>query len=157
MDNNNFNQGNQQQNAYQQPNNAAPQGYQQQPQQQTYQQPVYQQPQQQAYQQPVYQQPQQPTQGNGGAIASMVCGILSIVFCWCYGVVGLVLGIVALVLYNKFKNMNGGVVNGFAKTGFICGIIGSILSALMLVYVIVVLVMVGEIMSLTASEMFYYF
>lgn len=88
-----------------------------------------------------YQQPMggsQKTPGNGPAIASMVCGICSIVFCWCYGVVGLVLGIVALAMWNKSKLMNGGNVLPMAKAGMICGIVGSVLSALYLVYFIIV-------------------
>ena len=119
MDYNNYNQNNQQQNNYQQP--AQP--------------PVY--------QQTVYQQAPQQTPGNGAGIASMVCGILSIAFCWCYGIVGLILGIIAIAMYSKSKRMNGGLVIGMARAGMICGIIGSILSALMLIYFIFVICVAG--------------
>ena len=122
MDNNNYN-----------PNNQ--ENYREQGQQQTnYQQTNYQ---QQFYQQPVYQQMPQHTPGHGAGIASMICGILSIVFCWCYGIVGLVLGIVAIAMYSKSKRMNNGFITGMAKAGMVCGIIGSILSGLMLVYFII--------------------
>lgn len=84
---------------------------------------------------------QMGSNGQGASIASMVCGILSIVFCWCYGVVGLVLGIVALAMYNVSKNQSGGAVNGMAKAGLACGIIGSVLSAIYLVYFIIVCAM----------------
>ena len=73
---------------------------------------------------------------KGYSIASMVCGICSIVFCWCYGIPGLVLGIVALALAVKVKNDNGGVMDGMAKAGLVCGVIGAVLSALCLVYMI---------------------
>lgn len=115
MDYNNYNQNNQQQVNYQPP----------------------------VQQQPVYQQAPQQTPGNGAGIASMVCGILSIAFCWCYGIVGLILGIVALAMYSKSKRMNGGFVIGMARAGMVCGIIGSILSALMLIYFIFVICVAG--------------
>lgn len=63
---------------------------------QSYQQPQYQQPQQ-------FQEPLQTNQGSGFSIASMVLGIVSIVFSCCLwyialpcGVVGLVLGVLSL-------------------------------------------------------------
>lgn len=135
MDNNNFNQENQQsqQPVYQQP-----------------QQPVYQQP-----QQPIYQQPQQ-TPGNGAGIASMVCGILSIVFCWCYGVIGLILGIIALVMYGKCKEANNGVPTGMAKAGLACGVVGVICSALMIIYFIFVIVVAGEFVTSLDAINYYY-
>jgi hypothetical protein len=73
-----------------------------------------------------------------GAAASMVCGILSIVFCW-VPVVGLVLGIIALVLSSKAKGhvvRNPGMYTpgGMRTAGFVCGIIGTVFSALYLVW-----------------------
>lgn len=70
---------------------------------------------------------------KGKQIASLVCGILSIVWAWAsYGaVVGIALGIVAIVLSSGVKN--AGAENGMSKAGFICGIIGVILSAVMLI------------------------
>lgn len=106
---------------------------------------------QQFTQQPFYQQVPQKTPGHGPAVASMVCGILSIVFCWCYGVVGLVLGIIALAMYSKSKRLNGGLVIGMATAGLVCGIIGSIISGLMLIYFIVVIFIVGA----TSSFLYY--
>lgn len=71
------------------------------------------------------------------ATTILVLGILSLIFCWCYGFVGLILGIIAVVLSTtsrknylsspesyteaSFKNMN---------TGRICGIVGICVSAL---------------------------
>lgn len=84
--------------------------------------------------------------GQGAAIASMVCGILSIVFCWCYGILGLVLGIVGMALSGKSKRDAGGISNGMAKTGFICGLIGTIFGALFLIYIIFVIFIMHETM-----------
>lgn len=80
------------------------------------------------------------------ATAILVLGIVSIVMCWCYGVVGLVCGIIGLVLSNKamelyranpaqytqasYKNMNA---------GRICSIIGLALSVLTIIWFIIVL------------------
>ncbi len=84
---------------------------------------------------------------NGTAV--LVLGILSILTCCCYGVIGLTLGIIALVLakkdlklyqespelYLNYKNIN---------TGKILGIIGIILSSIYLISTIYLFVFVGE-------------
>ena len=84
---------------------------------------------------------------NGTAV--LVLGILSILTCSCYGVIGLTLGIIALVLakkdlklyqespelYLNYKNIN---------TGKILGIIGIILSSIYLISTIYLFVFVGE-------------
>lgn len=68
--------------------------------------------------------------------AVLVLGILSILGCFCYGIVGLILGIVALVLHKKDKELylsNPTVYeNSFknSRAGYICAIIGLILGAL---------------------------
>lgn len=70
---------------------------------------------------------------KGKQIASLVCGILSLIWAWAsYGAIaGIALGIVAVVLSSGVKN--AGAENGMSKAGFICGLIGTILSAVMLV------------------------
>ena len=82
------------------------------------------------------------------ATAVLVLGILSIVTCCCYGIFGLALGIIALVLakkdmavykenpelYSNFSNLN---------TGRILAIIGIVLSAIYIVYMIVMISTVG--------------
>ncbi|MBL4594537.1 MAG: DUF4190 domain-containing protein [Flavobacteriales bacterium] len=76
----------------------------------------------------------------------LVLGILSIVLCCCYGVIGIILGIIALVLANtanklyitspesytesSYKNMKGGKI---------CAIVGLSLSSLYFVYAIVMI------------------
>ncbi len=84
------------------------------------------------------------------ATAVLVLGILSIAICWCYGLFGITMGIIALVLsgksralYNEnpdlytegsFKNM---------KAGRVCAIIGTILSSLYLAIIIIYVMIVG--------------
>lgn len=79
---------------------------------------------------------------SGTAIASMVLGIVSIVFC-CMNVIAVVLGIVAIVLSRREEQ--SGHQNGFVKAGFVCGLIGAILGGIYLIYVIaVVMFRVGK-------------
>jgi len=84
------------------------------------------------------------------ATAVLVLGILSIAVCWCYGLFGITMGIIALVLSGKakalyninpeqytqasYKNMNA---------GRICALIGTILSSLYLVIIIIYVLIVG--------------
>lgn len=81
----------------------------------------------------------------------LVFGILSIVGCCCYGVAGIVFGIIAIVMANKSMNLYyaeqnpEAVYSGFknVKTGRILAIIGLVLSALSLVSSIVMLFYYG--------------
>ncbi|GGG49124.1 hypothetical protein GCM10011414_18670 [Croceivirga lutea] len=67
----------------------------------------------------------------------LVFGILSIVTCCCYGIIGLILGIVALVLSKgatRIYQENPELYTGYSnvKTGKVLAIIGIILSVLYL-------------------------
>lgn len=84
------------------------------------------------------------------ATAILVLGIISIVGCVCYGTVGLICGIIALVLAGKAKKLvdhnpnlysPGSVSN--MKAGRICAIIGTILSGLCLLFFILYFIFVG--------------
>jgi len=73
--------------------------------------------------------------------AVLILGILSIIGCCCYGLPGLILGIVAIFmavkptkLYNESPESYTGYGN--VKAGKIMGIIGVILSILMIAYTI---------------------
>jgi hypothetical protein len=87
------------------------------------------------------------------ANATLVLGIISIVTCWLYAIPGLVCGIIALVLFAKDKKLyqtdpmsyNSSYKN--AKAGQVCAIIGVSLSALMFIYLIVVLAFIGTVAS----------
>ncbi|MHA7059372.1 CCC motif membrane protein [Aquimarina sp. M1] len=78
----------------------------------------------------------------------LVFGILSIVGCCCYGVLGLIFAIVALVLAKKATALyteNPELYDGYnnVKTGKILAIIGLILSAVYLVFVIIMFATIG--------------
>lgn len=86
--------------------------------------------------------------------AVLVLGIISIALCWCYGIVALICGIIALVLAGKGMAAYKASPESYRlasfnnlKAGKVCAIIGICLSALMIIYVIVVLSFVGATMS----------
>ena len=71
------------------------------------------------------------------ATAVLVLGIISIVLCFCYGIVGLICSIVALVLYSKDKKLYVQHPQAYTpgsysnlKAGRVCAIIGLIISAI---------------------------
>ncbi len=104
-----------------QPTYQQPQPTYQQP-QPTYQQ--YQQPQPQyQYAQPTYQQPEQDNPGNGMGVASLVLGIIALVFCWIpvfdlfLVVPSLALGIVGKIKSSKANTSNGKAIVGIVLAG----------------------------------------
>ena len=82
--------------------------------------------------------------------AVLVLGIISIVGCFLYGIPGLICGIISLSLHRKDKSVYLSNPEKYdasfrtSKAGFICGIIGVVLSAL---YIIVLLFVVAGLMS----------
>lgn len=79
----------------------------------------------------------------------LVFGIISIVTCCCYGVIGLPLGIIALVMANKATALyasNPELYTGFqnVKTGKILAIIGIVLNSIFLIYVIYMFATLGS-------------
>ncbi len=105
---------------------------------------------------PESQQPVQPQQSPAiaqtlpNSTAVLVLGIISIAVCWCYGLIGLTLGIIALVLAGKANalyNGNPGLYTESSyknmKAGKICALIGTILSGLYIVYIILILMVWG--------------
>lgn len=93
----------------------------------------FQSPNNQQYQyQPQYQ-PQQPNDPfKGKAIASMVLGIVSLVFFWAgiFSLAALICGVIAVILGAQARKgaQNLGIkVNGMATAGMITGLIGAIL------------------------------
>ncbi|QED36758.1 DUF4190 domain-containing protein [Antarcticibacterium arcticum] len=78
----------------------------------------------------------------------LVFGILSIVGCCCYGIVGLVFGVITLSMAQKataIYNTNPEMYTGYqnVKTGKILAIIGIALSALMVISYIAILGIYG--------------
>jgi len=79
----------------------------------------------------------------------LVFGIVSIVTCCCYGILGLIFGIVAIVMAKKATALyleNPEQYTGYSnvKTGKILAIIGIILSFLYLIYVIWIFATIGS-------------
>ncbi|MCK5654285.1 MAG: DUF4190 domain-containing protein [Dehalococcoidia bacterium] len=66
-------------------------------------------------------------QASGLAIASMVCGILSLVFFWVplfgflLGIIAIIFGAVAIRQIGREPNLGG---RGMAIAGLVCGIVG---------------------------------
>lgn len=92
----------------------------------------------------------QMQQALPNSTAVLVLGIISIVSCWCVGIVGLVLGIIALVLASKAKQLYlkspGNYTQssyGNLKAGKVCAIIGVCLSGLYVLYAIVYFLILG--------------
>lgn len=82
------------------------------------------------------------------ATGALVLGILSIVFCWAWGIIGLILSIITLVISKKpmamlKENPDAYSNGGNLKAGRIMGIIGLVLSGLFLLYIIVVVAIIG--------------
>jgi hypothetical protein len=101
--------------------------------------------------QPINPGIQQPLQNS---TAVLVLGILSIAVCWCYGLFGLAMGIIALVLSSKAKvvynaNPDAYTIGSYKNlnAGRVCAIIGTVLSSLYLVVVIIWLLIAGVALS----------
>lgn len=80
----------------------------------------------------------------------LIFGILSIIGCCCYGILGVIFGIIALVMAKRateIYNANPELYTGFenVKTGRILAIIGLVLSGLNLIASIVMLFVYGGI------------
>ena len=100
------------------------------------------------------------------ATTSLVLGILSIVTCICYGVIGLPLGIIAFILGNKamkeFKNNPENYESsGNASAGKIMGIIGILLNTIYILTIVWILYRIGfdalqdpELMQQRVQEIF---
>ncbi|SDS29188.1 CCC motif membrane protein [Christiangramia echinicola] len=78
----------------------------------------------------------------------LVFGILSIIGCCCYGVAGVIFGIIALVMSKRATEIYSAdpeLYTGFnnVKTGRILAIIGLVLSALSLISTIAAVIMYG--------------
>ncbi|MFA4851675.1 MAG: CCC motif membrane protein [Bacteroidales bacterium] len=101
-----------------------------------------------------YQQPPVPN-----STAVLVLGILSIVICC--GFVGVILGIIALslsgkagMLYKSNPGMYSLASYNNLKAGRICAIIGTALSALYIIYIIIYVVFLGAALTAFPWEMY---
>ena len=93
---------------------------------------------------------QKPEAGQlKNAVGALVMGILSILTCMCYGVIGLILAIIGLVISkqdNQLVKDNPDVMYmnaGALKAGRILCIIGLVFNILMIIYFVVILLVIG--------------
>jgi len=87
----------------------------------------------------------------------LILGVLSILTCCCYGVIGLILGIVVIVLAKKAKEIylaDPELYTGYnnVKTGRILAIIGIVLSAIYVLLIIVTLIFYGGVEGLQEMQ-----
>ncbi|MDT0650618.1 CCC motif membrane protein [Autumnicola edwardsiae] len=78
----------------------------------------------------------------------LIFGILSIVGCCCYGVLGAIFGILAIVMAKRAQQVyetDPDLYTGYqnVKTGKILGIIGLVVSVLYIVLIVVMLIIYG--------------
>ena len=81
-----------------------------------------------------YQQPpveEGPSKANGLQVAGLILGILGIVTCCCYGIVGFIFSVIGLIL-SIVGNKRG--KNGVGTAALVCSIIGLILSVIASIY-----------------------
>lgn len=103
--------------------------------------PYGQNPQNPYQQNPYMQNPMGMRQDLPNHTGVLVLGIISIALCWCYGVIGITCGIIAVVmgnkalkLYNENPNVYSEKSYKNANAGRICAIIGLCLSTLTFLY-----------------------
>ena len=84
----------------------------------------------------------------------LVLGILSIVFCFCYGVVGTILGIIGIVMASKANKIYLASPESYSessyknmKAGRVCAIIGTCLSGLYLLVILVYIAFFGALLT----------
>lgn len=87
------------------------------------------------------------------ATPSLVLGIVSIVGAFCYGIVGIVCGVIGLVLANKDRKLYQASPEGYSSSSYstsnagrICSLIGLILGAVILIVTVMWFVFFGATM-----------
>jgi len=84
----------------------------------------------------------------------LVIGILSIVTCFCYGLPGIILAVIALIMGNQAKKLVAANPDRYSitsvknmKAGYVCAIIGIVLSVLTLLFMIIYFIFIGTMIS----------
>ena len=97
------------------------------------------------------------------ASAVLVLGIVSIVLCWCHGIIGLILAIIALVLANKDlalynHNPESYTQSSYSnlKSGRTIAIIGLVLAGVFLFFLVIALLFFGLNFAMFPWEMIEY-
>ena len=105
--------------------------------------------------------PMNGSQTLPNSVGILVMGILSIVLCWCYGIIGIALSIISLVLAKKAKELydqNPGMYSESSfknmKSGRILSFIGLGLSAAYILFIIVYIVFLGAALTQMPWQMY---
>jgi M penetrans paralogue family 26 len=84
------------------------------------------------------------------SVGVLVLGILSIVFCFCYGIIGMTLGIISLIMANKAIKLYLSSPETYSessyknvKAGKICAIVGLCLSSVYIIFLIIYIGIIG--------------
>lgn len=98
-----------------------------------------------------YEVPAENQGSNALAIVALICGILSLVCCMCFGA-GVVPGIVAIICGAKGKKKCPKAT--MAKVGMILGIVGVVIGAI--AGIILMVIYGGSLISYMSSSSYYY-
>ena len=92
----------------------------------------------------------QNQQNLPNSVGVLVLGILSIVFCWCYGIPGLALGIISLIMAKKANALYANSPESYTESSFknvkagkICAIVGLCLSSVYAIFIIIYVAIIG--------------
>ena len=92
--------------------------------------------------------------------AVLVLGISSIALCWCYGIFGLACGIIGLILGNNGKKAYKDTAEKYSSSsyknlhaGWICSIIGTIISGISLLFALLWMLIWGAAFSTLFSTL----
>lgn len=84
----------------------------------------------------------------------LVLGILSIVFCFCYGIVGTILGVIGIVMASKANKIYQASPDSYTessyknmKAGRVCAIIGTCISGIYLLIMLVYIAFFGALLT----------
>ncbi len=88
------------------------------------------------------------------ATTALVLGIISIVGSFCYGIVGLVCGIIGIVLANRDRKLYFETPELYSASSYstssagrVCSIIGIVLSSLIVVVMIIYIIIIGSMIT----------
>ena len=111
-------------------------------------------------QQPVPQAPIGMQAVLPNSTEALILGIVSIPTCCCVGIIGLACGIIAIVLGDKALKLYRANPTAYtsssydnANAGKICGIVGTILSAMYVLFLIIYILFIGTMMTSVFSNM----
>jgi len=81
---------------------------------------------------------------NGLAVASLVCGIVSVVFSFLFTRIGLIAGILAIIFSIMGRKKAEAGKTGMCTAGLVLGIVGTALSAVFIVCALCIIGTVNE-------------